>query len=97
MAGRPLPIHTFFSFVVDPDLGRSRLSHAADDSDAVVVAKAEAKADVPGALEVLLERGSHDQQWWDTNAQGGEGGREGQRERERWREGERERDRLRKI
>ena len=57
MAGRPLPIHTFFSFVVDPDLGRSRLSHAADDLDAVVVAKAEAKADVPGALEVLVERG----------------------------------------
>ena len=57
MAGRPLPIHTFFSFAVDPDFGRSKLSHAVADSDAVVVAKAEAKADVLGALEVLVERG----------------------------------------
>ena len=57
MAGRPLPIHTFFSFATEPDFGRSRLSHAVADSDAVVVASAEDTAVVPDALPVLAESG----------------------------------------
>ena len=57
MAGRPLPIHTFFSFATEPDFGRSRLRDAVADSDAVVVASAEDTAVVPDALPVLAESG----------------------------------------
>ena len=55
MAGRPLPIHTFFSFAAEPDLGSSRLSQAVADSVAVVAANAE---DIPDVLAVLSERGN---------------------------------------
>ena len=58
MAGRPLPIHTFFSFAAEPDLGSSRLSQAVADSVAVVAANAEDIPDVLAVFGVLSERGN---------------------------------------
>ena len=57
MAGRLLPIHTFFSLAAEPDFGRIRLSRAEVDSDAIVVASAEDTAVVPNTLPVLAESG----------------------------------------
>ena len=57
MAGRPLPIHVFFSFAAEAGLGSSRLSHAAADSGIAVEAKAGDMAVVPDVPLVLVERG----------------------------------------
>ena len=55
--GRPLPIHTLFSRVFDPCLGRSRLSSAEAASEGAVMARVEEAAIAPAAARGLVMAG----------------------------------------